>query len=75
MQNRGAKSVHFILVGALGLTVVEGRESNHIEQRQYVEPSKQTYENAMSTATVTFIGGCDPFVDDVWGGRAWSQYT
>jgi hypothetical protein len=35
------------------LPVVEQREHFHIEQRQYQEPSKLTYEPAVSTATFT----------------------
>jgi hypothetical protein len=34
------------------LPVVEQREHFHIEQRQHQEPSKITYENPASTATV-----------------------
>jgi hypothetical protein len=38
-----------------GLPVVEEREHFHIEQRQYQEPDKMTYENPSSTAT--FVTG------------------
>jgi hypothetical protein len=68
MRNRG-KSAPIIVTGALlsGLTIVEGREPYHIEQRQYEEPSKLTYENAYSTATFT-TGTIlyDPFINDRW---------
>jgi hypothetical protein len=49
------------------LTIVEGPEPYHIEQRQYEEPSKLTYENAYSTATFT-TGTIlyDPFINDGW---------
>ena len=38
-----------------GLPVVEEREHFHVEQRQYQEPSKLTYEPVVSTAT--FVRG------------------
>ena len=38
-----------VLSGAA--VVVEGREPEHIEQQQYEEPSRLTYEIANSTAT------------------------
>ncbi len=55
MRNRCGRSAPIIITGALlsGLTVAEGREPYHIEQRQYQEPSKLTYEIAISTATIT----------------------
>jgi len=52
------KRNHFapIIVGGTvflsGLPVMEERERFHIEQRQYQEPDKMTYENPSSTATV-----------------------
>jgi len=38
-----------------GACVVEGREPEHIEQRQHEEPPRLTYENANSTATVAAL--------------------
>jgi len=35
----------------MGVPVAEKREHFHIEQRQYQEPDKMTYENPSSTAT------------------------
>jgi hypothetical protein len=57
MKNLGGKSAPIIVTGALlsGMAVAEGRKSYHTELRQYVEPSKLTYENAAATAT--FITG------------------
>jgi hypothetical protein len=69
MRNRCRKSAPLIITGALlsGVAVVEGREPYHIEQRQYQEPSKLTYEISLSTATVT-VGTSlmNPFDRDRW---------
>jgi hypothetical protein len=57
MKNVGGKSAPIIVTGALlsGMAVVEGREPYHTELRQYAEPSKLTYENAVSTATANIM--------------------
>jgi len=67
MSYRRGKSAPIIVTSALlsGLAVVEERDPYHIEQRQYEEPSKLTYEIAASTAT--FVTGTvlfDPFDRD-----------
>jgi hypothetical protein len=57
MSNRIGKSAPIMITGVMlsGLTVLEGREPHHIEQRQYEEPSKLTYEIANSTATANIL--------------------
>jgi hypothetical protein len=69
MRNRHVKSAPIIITGALlsGLAVVEEREPYHIEQRQYQEPSKLTYEISLSTASGT-VGTflINPFDRDRW---------
>jgi len=69
MRNRRKKSAPIIVTGALlsGLAVVEGREPYHIEQRQYQEPSKLSYEIMLSTASGT-VGTflINPFDRDRW---------
>ena len=59
MGNHRRKPTPIIVTGALlsGMAVVEGREPYHTELRQYVEPSKLTYENAAATATITQVSG------------------
>jgi hypothetical protein len=59
MKNVGRKSAPIIVTGALlsGMAVVEGREQYHIDPWQYEEPSKLTYEIAVSTATATVLPG------------------
>ena len=69
MRNRPRKHAPIIITGALlsGMAVVEGREPSHIEQRQYEEPSKLTYEIAVSTATATVMTVSSTFGwDSVW---------
>ena len=57
MKNIGGKSAPIIITGALlsGMAVVEGREQYHIDPWQYEEPSKLSYEIAVSTATATIM--------------------
>jgi hypothetical protein len=58
MKKAGGKSAPIIITTAAllsGMTVVEGREPYHTELRQYVESSKLTYENAATTATITYV--------------------
>jgi hypothetical protein len=64
MGDRHRKPVPIVLAGAFlaGLTVIEEREPYHIEQRQYEEPSKLSYEIATSTATgVAYTVGTTSF--------------
>ncbi len=70
MKNGGGKSAPIIITGALlsGMAVVEGREPHHIELRQYEEPSKLTYEIAVSTATATIMPVSGLFG---WDSVAW----
>jgi hypothetical protein len=59
MEKASRKSAPMIIITSAaflsGTAVVEGRERYHTELRQYVEPSKLTYENAAATATITYV--------------------
>ncbi len=67
MRNRFAPIVVGSTVFLLGLPIVEEREHFHIEQRQYQEPSKLTYEPTVSTATV--VMGTVGLLDGDWNSR------
>jgi len=53
MRNRFVPIIVSGTVFFMGVPVAEKREPFHIEQRQYQEPDKMTYENPSSTATIT----------------------
>ncbi len=54
-MNRLAPIIFSSTIVFSGLPIVEEREHFHVEQRQYQEPSKLTYEPVVSTAT--FVRG------------------
>jgi hypothetical protein len=69
-MNRLAPIIFSGTIVLSGLPIVEEREHFHIEQRQYQEQSKLTYENPASTATViTGTVGLFDHPGDRWNFR------